>query len=435
MRYLFLVLFLLSASVYAEDLPALNVDVVGEYDFRNSETAKAVINTENCSGTIIVKGKERSYGVSAAHCGVVDGTFQFWTRSGKSGHARWVAIDRDYDLGLFVCYTRDIDTVVPVLDPLPDSPVWLAAGYPADSKGTQERKKLQFTDVKDIQDATTKRQVKDRSGFRILDGHFAGGDSGGAIIAVRSQAGIEGLVGVISHGKDDEFIRASSHRSLVRFLRDNDAKMAPDCRGRWCYEWTEPDPSDKVPDQVPPPPEGGLRGRGQHDLPVWIDSDRERAQIIVDLIDRIKKLEERPAGDTELSDQVNDALSDMDKRYAKKIEALEKNIAELKDALEKSNRLLQDLSNRKPQPGPAGPPGKDGTDGKDGLPGTAGPKGDKGDKGSDAVVDYNELYRVLMEKFPDRRVILVKDGTVIDSELYGPEDPIILDVRSILNNR
>jgi len=423
MRFILSLLLLFSAAAYGNDIPMTGVDSIGSYDFKNSSLAKSVVYL-GCSGTIIVIGDEVAYGVSAAHCATVDETFSFETITGESGNARWKKVDRKNDLALFVCHASDVTHATPVVDPIPDKAMWLGAGFPADAGKRQERKLLKYTADMDINNGS----VTNRSEFDIRNGYIAGGDSGGAVFAVRPQAGIEGLVGVTSHRQNDDTLYASNHATLLKFLRECEPEMAADCRDGWCINWN-PNPSPKRPPEVPGPPEE-FTGKGLHDLPEWIDTDRERALLIKDLMEKVEKLEV-PQGNPALEKRI----AELESKYDERISALEKTVSYLQSALAKAESLLQDLEKRKSMPGPPGPPGMDGKDGKDGAVGPQGEKGVKGDKGSDAEVDYEELLRYVMENFPDRRVILVKDKVVIDDEKFGPDEPIILDVRSILNTQ
>lgn len=87
-----------------------------------------------------------------------------------------------------------------------------------------------------------------------------------------------------------------------------------------------------------------------------------------------------------------------------RITALETALAELRDHA------------RDQQPGPAGPQGPPGRDGKDIDP-----------------AQLEELLAVIEElKTRSRRVVLIDNGQIIDDESYGPDEPIVLDIRRIV---
>lgn len=119
------------------------------------------------------------------------------------------------------------------------------------------------------------------------------------------------------------------------------------------------------------------------------------------------------------------------------------------------------------EPGPAGPQGPPGEDGRDGIDasvtpeqlgaiaaaitaqlkndpelrgpqGPAGPQGPPGDAGQGVTQDQiDQITAVVLARvqFPDRRVVLVDGvtGKVIDDETYRYNEPIVLDLKSVIN--
>lgn len=310
--------------------------------------ADAVVDLDSCSGTIIVKGEKQAYGVSAAHCAVLHSEFGFTTATGSRGNARWIAVDREHDLAMFSCWSNDILVAVPVLTPLPDKARWSAVGFPSRHSGTID-KPAAFLSTGDITEKGSNRTIKDRNAYRLDSWVLRGGESGGAVFAVREQAGLAGLVGVISHGRDSRTMQASTNRSLVSFLQANESKMVTDCRNGYCERW----------DSVPPPPADRDMKIGSHDLPEFMDSDRERGLLIQQLLDQVAELRA-------------------------------------------SNAELRKLVMAAPR---AGTPGRDGEPGPAGLRGERGLVGPQGPAGPAAAVDVDELVRDVLSRIPPREPI------------------------------
>lgn len=305
------------------------------------EFANAVVDTPNCSGVIIVKGPDKAYGVSAAHCcGELNSQFQITTKGGRKSMARWIVVDRSKDLALFCAWSKDVEGVAHVLSPLPDSPEWTAIGYPAGHRG-QAVKSLEYRATKVIQG--TDGFSGDRNIFQLRAGTFGRGDSGGGVFASRERSGTAGLVGIMSHGG----ISASTNGQLVAFVEASYPKMDKTCRD--CIEkW------DTVP---PPPPERDMRP-GQHDLPEYLDSDRERGLLLINLM--------------------------------LKIDELEAKIVELESR----------PSGGDGRPGPPGIAGLDGKDGATGKQGADGRDGQAGPSGKDAQLDYDKLTAEVKKRLP-----------------------------------
>lgn len=335
-----LILYLLIASTAAAD-----------------EIDDAVIDIGGCSGVIIASDTELAYGVSAAHCvGSVDGTSQFTTRSGKAGGLRWKAVDNGRDLALFVVFAKDIDGFCQVITPIPEGGDWIGLGYPGKAHGAAARKTLAFNAQIDSIESTGGRRVTDRNVFRIPRGLFGGGDSGGGVFVASERHGVTGLVGVMSHtGDGDQTMYASTNRTLVAFLAEHDSIMSAQCRNGYCERWPTAPPPPPGPGTAPrliPSLPGSLTQTGQHGLPEFMDSDRERGEIILKLITRLEALEAE-----------NQQLS----------------------------TTLQQISERSPAASPAGPRGPAGQPGPAGVPGPA---------GTSPTVDMDKLIAEVIRRIP-----------------------------------
>lgn len=386
-NFLLAVLLLTSGISWADSPIPVGVDKVGDYDFKHSTLAKSVIDL-GCSGTVIVKGSRYAYGVSAAHCATVGQSFGYDTLEGDSGNGTWIKVDRENDLALFKLNSFDSPEATPVIDPIPDKAMWLGAGYPSPNGGKQERKLMAYEADMDINDGS----VKNRSEYSIKEGYVWGGDSGGAVFAVRTQAGVEGLVGVTSHRQGTKKLYASNHKALLSFVRECEPLMEVDCRDRWCQQWNTRNPKPgPEPKNVPGPPE--LRGQGQHDLPDNLDSDRDRALLIQRL------------------------LAD---------------VAALKKQNEELEKKLYEVSLKEGKAGPAGPKGDPGEDGRDGMKGDT---GEAGPPGKDAEFDKATLITEFLAKIPPREVVLTKDGKIVDRASFDLTDPIVIEIRSITTQR
>lgn len=368
-------------------LKLLPVWLLISVSYADERFSPAVIDTDNCSAVIIVKGSELAYGVSAAHCTrTVGSQFGFRTQAGKRGNARWLAIDHDKDLALFSCYAADVEGCVPVLEGVPDLASWSAIGYPAGHQG-QAHKELRFIENHDIHEKSG-RKIEDRNRFRVVTGVFRGGDSGGAVFAERTEAGVAGLVGIISHDDGSAYgLHASSNRALLDFVNANCNKMEQDCRNGWCYRWQVPQ-KPPGPPAAPPDTEGK---KGQHDLPDYIDSDRDRALLIEQL------------------------LAD---------------VAALKLANHELQLKLEGLSGKdgpqgpKGDTGPKGDKGDRGEPGLQGLPGRDGLNGKDGSPGKDAepldLARLEAIEKLANEPIRFRVVAVAPDGTetLVDEETY-----------------
>ena len=161
-----------------------------------------------CSGTIVSIQDKVAYGISAAHCSLgVGTTADFTLPSGKKGTARWVYVDRDVDMSVFMCWSVDVDEVYKVKRK-PSLSGYIACGYP---KGKGPR----VISCKYEGETTLINFGRPRWEFDVDGTDFNKGCSGGGVFSDKS------LVGVISHGsKDNDEMFSSTHNQLVAFITE-----------------------------------------------------------------------------------------------------------------------------------------------------------------------------------------------------------------------
>lgn len=170
-----------------------------------------------CSGTIFARGETLAYGISAAHCSSGIGkAFGFGNADGSVGSGRWIAVDHDADLALFIVFSKDVLAAVSVRENLsPDFSRGIeAVGYPA-GRGPKW-KRLTYRQTGSMR-SSDGRYFKTR--YQLTNngpGEFGGGDSGGGVFY-----GGNFLIGVMTHTG----INAATHGEIVRFLRANRQKF------------------------------------------------------------------------------------------------------------------------------------------------------------------------------------------------------------------
>ena len=176
----------------------------------------AVVRVGGCSGVIIRKGKDISVGVSAQHCtGAVGTVTRFLNPDGTGGYARWIAEDADSDLSLFRVWTRDTKGVTVSVQSNVEKPdeKYEGWGYP---KGEgPEWKSLEWEGTYNINGLKNPRHQ-----FRVRDGVFNNGDSGGGVFN-RGK-----LFGITSHGsKGHKYLFSCTKEQLNSFLRKEADKL------------------------------------------------------------------------------------------------------------------------------------------------------------------------------------------------------------------
>ncbi len=165
-----------------------------------------------CSATIILKHGKHAWGLSAAHCANSVGTeFTFGNPDGSEGRGRWIAIDRDHDLSLFICWSESVLGVAPV--PCHQTPDWTLA---SEAIGYTRRQGPKWKQIKPhgLRTISSSNGRFRRMMFAPTFGPFAGGDSGGGVF----YAG-DWLVGVMTHGEDNRDIYAATLPQIKAFLK------------------------------------------------------------------------------------------------------------------------------------------------------------------------------------------------------------------------
>jgi len=164
------------------------------------------------SGIIVCVDGETAYGLTVSHLSKRRGSdIVFQNRDGTEGVATFVGRDKDSDLALFKCRSRDVIGVVPVLLARTKGEVF-GAGYTSSAKG-----KLVIKGLKPMDPVVISNLKNGRAAYAVTSGRFANGDSGGAVFEGGS------LVSVLSHGEDDERALGATHPQILRFLKGNGA--------------------------------------------------------------------------------------------------------------------------------------------------------------------------------------------------------------------
>lgn len=179
----------------------------GEYQFTalagpaHVQASVLVCNPQpSCSATMIARGPNWAYGLSAGHCfaGRLGGKFWIYFSDGRASEAELIAHERSPDLALFRVAARDAKTVAPVPDRLAGSRLD-AVGYP---KGRGPRyKQLSWV-----------RKSGDDWVFDVARGIFDAGDSGGGVF-------LDGQLIAVIWGKSSNQMRATPHHAIRQFLK------------------------------------------------------------------------------------------------------------------------------------------------------------------------------------------------------------------------
>ena len=242
---------------------------------KTDNRARSSVKIGGCSSTIIARGPEVAYGVSAAHCASKVGEmFSFTTIEGTTGTARWKLIDRDADLALYICWSKEVLSSAPVTRVLVKGP---SGGFGFTGARDLHQKALTFVRSEEISNLKGMRFL-----FSVDKGAFSGGDSGGGVFYGPN------LVSVMSHGVDNKWAMGSTHQQLVEFLS--------------AYESTA-----KMP-LVVPAPEGSQPVAPKKFEPK-LGSDVGRAKAIQYLLKQVAELEARkpeppPVVDTKRIDEL-----------------------------------------------------------------------------------------------------------------------------------
>lgn len=178
-----------------------------------------------CSGTIFLIHEEYAWGISAYHCSnAVGTTFTFGNPDGSEGSGRWIALDRDSDLSMFKTWSKDVlaSVAVPGFEQPKGQMLITACGYP-------RRRGPVYKEVSFRRELYIRNLRNSRWYFVPTWGKFAGGDSGGGVFLTdlsssekkTPEVGIDYLVGVMTHGEDDDEIYTATHKQIVDFIVSN----------------------------------------------------------------------------------------------------------------------------------------------------------------------------------------------------------------------
>lgn len=221
-------LFTITAELNAQDAPQTKAQ------HKTPLIALASVRVGGCSGTVVyVDSAKRpcAYIVSANHCcGRVGSQIGIEFVNEREANARVIALDAGSDLALLKTWADDVVAVCPVAKTFPPAnATWTACGYPG---GRGPKYKLLGKPA-----GATINGRMERNEYRLRKGPFFGGDSGGSVAAN------DELVGVISHGHDNDTIYASQHVQLVKFLRAN-TMQCRECKDAW---WNQPNLPIRIP--------------------------------------------------------------------------------------------------------------------------------------------------------------------------------------------
>ena len=187
------------------------------------------VQVGGCSGTLIYRDLDRTVGVSAAHCAGGSGSpVQVVLPDGRRLAGRWAQRDVEKDLVLFSIPRQDrplqlarVPGVVPKGD---------VTAY-----GRHGLKALKAMGREVITESDSGRKLH-RYGYEVTSGKYRNGDSGSGVY-------VEGtLVGVASHGDDDDELFSSSHEQLVGFLTEHGV-MGPGPEGS---DWGDKDRTREI---------------------------------------------------------------------------------------------------------------------------------------------------------------------------------------------
>jgi len=162
-------------------------------------TEDASVRVAGCSGTLVRLG-DKTVGLTVAHCGAEVGkSVTVYDRHGTKHAAKWVRVDGQYDLAMFV-----VTDVLPKVTKMPAAPGRIASSLPRPevfvrAYGFRAGKTLRPKVFSYIGTTTPSNLKVLRAHYSVKEGKFGNGDSGGGVF---NKAGE--LVGVISHGSDED---------------------------------------------------------------------------------------------------------------------------------------------------------------------------------------------------------------------------------------
>ena len=161
------------------------------------------VRVGGCGGTIVHRTAGRLWGISAGHCATVGSPVTVKFSDGSTATGKWLHIDRESDLGAFVvAFTTPKRVQVAQIASQGGTGAHTANG----SRGPIKLLRQGHREMK-----STAGGTYDRTLYAVKAGKFRNGDSGVGVWAGGK------LVGVASHGEDDEELYACRVGQLREF--------------------------------------------------------------------------------------------------------------------------------------------------------------------------------------------------------------------------
>ena len=161
------------------------------------------VRVGGCGGTILRQSEGRLWGISAGHCAKVGAPVTVTLSDGSSYSGKWLHIDPETDLAAFVV-AFSTPKRVQVAHIAAQS---VSGGHTAN--GSHGVIKLQRSGQREMKSTTG--GTYERTLYSVKSGKFRNGDSGVGVWANGQ------LVGVASHGEDDEELYACRLKQLREF--------------------------------------------------------------------------------------------------------------------------------------------------------------------------------------------------------------------------
>jgi hypothetical protein len=161
------------------------------------------VRVSGCGGTILRQSDGRLWGISAGHCAKVGAPVTVTLSDGSSCSGKWLHIDPETDLAAFVvAFSTSKRVQVAQI---------AAQGVSGDytANGSQGLIKLRRSGQREMKSTTG--GTYERTLYAVKSGKFRNGDSGVGVWANGQ------LVGVASHGEDDEELYACRLKQLREF--------------------------------------------------------------------------------------------------------------------------------------------------------------------------------------------------------------------------
>jgi len=187
------------------------------------------VQVGGCSGTLVYRDLEGTWGVSAGHCSHPGNPVRVTLADGRVVMGEWVTCQSGPDLSLFRVATPD------PAPPLAQVAVGVTPKGPASAMGLHGPKRLRAMGVDEITERKTGKKL-DRSSFKVLSGKFRNGDSGAGVYVNGK------LAYVTTHGEDDDELYACRNEQLVEFLKTH-KKFGPAPEGA---DWGDKDRTREI---------------------------------------------------------------------------------------------------------------------------------------------------------------------------------------------